>query len=490
MTSRRERLESDARRIWARAEPIRPLLLVLALGVLLRGYLMGVYSPVAAVFNDSIVYLTSSHDHLLDDPFRPAGYPLFLRILRYVIDELSFVIAVQHLLGLATGALLYVTVLRVTKRRWLSAMPAAVVVLSGDQLLLEHSLLTESLYTFLVTAALCGAVFAKVEGGRLGLILLTVSGFALGAAGTVRTVAVPLAFLVPLWLLLTASRTVRRRVTEAVSFGGAALVIILTLVGAQGALTGTWGITRASGWALYPRVAPFADCGEFDPPSGTEFLCETTPSRSSSQPGRPGPAYYQFVDGPGIRRFGNPFQTNARGNEVVRRFAVAAMLGQPVDYLREVGRDAARYLVPTAGYDRPYSFAGSEEVDIARRAPEAEDAIVKTAEAVGFDADPVDADDSSIHLLQDFQHALRIQGVSLVVLLALALIGLIIGIGVVRAAAGLFLGAALVQALVPVATLGWGFRYGVPVIGQVASAAALGIHVMLQRQGHSHVDSP
>ncbi len=41
------------------------------------------------------------------------------------------------------------------------------------------------------------------------------------------------------------------------------------------------------GWNLYARAAPFADCGKFTPPAGTEILCEQRPPSE-----RPGPFGY------------------------------------------------------------------------------------------------------------------------------------------------------------------------------------------------------
>src|SRR5262245_11861000 len=221
-----EGLRRGVRRLWASSEPVRPLLIVLGGGLLLRVYLMAIYSPIAAGFNDSIVYLTSSHDHLFGDPFRPAGYPFFLRLDRYLTDELWFVISLQHLFGLTTAALLYLTVRRITRTRWLSALPAAIVALSGDQLLLEHSLLTESLYTVLVTGAVCGAILAF--GSSRPVLLLAVSGFALGAAGTVRTVAVPLVLLIPIWLAMSWRGPMRTRFIATISFAAPAAAVLLT----------------------------------------------------------------------------------------------------------------------------------------------------------------------------------------------------------------------------------------------------------------------
>ena len=140
-----------------------PFLIVLAVGFMVRANLFLTYRPVAGEFSDSITYLSTSNSHLFGDASRMAGYPSFLRLVRDVFPQLSFVIGLQHVLGLATGVLLYALVRRVTDARWLSVVPAAFFLLSGDYLLLEHSLLTETLYIFLVTAGLTGLVFASTS---------------------------------------------------------------------------------------------------------------------------------------------------------------------------------------------------------------------------------------------------------------------------------------------------------------------------------------
>jgi hypothetical protein len=461
------------------ARDFAPLLIVLGAGLVLRVYLMLIYRPVAAGFNDTIEYLTTSHDHLFRDPFRPAGYPLFLRIIRYTVPELSAVIAIQHLLGLATAGLIYLVVRRLTGRRWLPALPAALVALSGDQLLLEHSILTESLYTFLVTAGLCGLLYAVID-GRRALPLLAGGGLALGVATTVRPVGIPLVLFAGAWLLLALGGSLRQRLLRTAVAGVPALGVVLFYVVVQGALTGTWGVSPASGWALYTRVAPIADCHDFDPPKGTDVLCESKPSFAPGGQGRPGPGFYQFVGGPAIDHFGNPFSTGLRGSGTMGRFARAVVLHQPLDYSREVGRDMLRYIDATTGFDRAYAGAGADELELARRTPSIERLTVQVADRVGLDAQPVEVG-HGVYALQDLQHWLRVQGLALITLLMLALCGAVIGRGLVRSASFLLAGAALVQALVPVATISWGFRYGVPAIGQLAAAAALGIHALAQR---------
>jgi hypothetical protein len=456
-----------------------PFVVVLTFGLLLRVYLLVVYRPVAGGFNDSITYLYTSKDRIFSDPMRMAGYPFFLRILRYLIPQLSFVAVVQHALGLITGVLLYACVRRVTGGRWLPLVPAAFFLLSGDYLLLEHSVMTESLYMFLVAASLCSAIFAVTSSGpplaRTRLALLAGSAVSLGAAWSVRSVGGPLIVLTAVWLLAFGGPGWRARGVSVAAFMLPAVAVVGTYVVLQGALTGFWGAVRGSGWVLYPRVAPIADCRDFDPPGNSDFLCETTPLNS-----RPGPGYYQYVGGPGIQRFGNPFATQARGSGVVGRFARSVVFSEPVEYLREVGRDMLRYISPTAGLDRPYAGPGSDELDLARRTPGVEAATINAARAVGFGASPITVG-RGIGVLGDIQGMERVSGFALMALLILACCAVGFGRGCVRVVSTLLFAVAVFQPLVAVATVSWGYRYGVVGMAQLIAAAALGVYALALR---------
>jgi hypothetical protein len=475
---RRAQLE----RAQALALDYSPLLLLLVLGIAFRLYLVLIYRPVAGGFNDSVNYLAASGDQLFAEATRMAGYPFFLRVLRYTVPDVTFVVLVQHLLGVVSGVLIYLCIRQLTGSRWLPALPAGFFLLSGDLILLEHSLLTESLYVFLVTAAICILLFVRAE--VTSAIFLAPAGFALGAAWTVRTVALPLIGLSVAWLLLVWGGSLRRRLKAAATFAVPAAAVMAIYISAQGALTGFWGVLPGVGWSLYPRVAAIADCTEFDPPPRTEFLCEHTPTSS-----RPGPGYYQYVDGPGIRRFGNPFNTRARGSDVVGDFARAVVIGQPLDYMQEVGRDLLRYISPTAGLDRPYAGPGSDEVDLTRRNPEGERATIEAARAAGFDADSIRAE-GGLSVLGDLQAMLRISGFALVALLGLATCGVIFARGPPREAALLLFAVALAQAVVAAATVSWGYRFGVVAMGDLVAAAAVGVWALARRYPAQRTPAP
>src|SRR5687767_13038198 len=126
-------------------------LLVAGLG--LRLAFMLAYRPAFVGYSDTAVYISGAKGDLFWDPLRVAGYSAFLRVAHGISAELSFTTLVQHALGVGTALLLYATVRRVGGSPWMAFVPAAIVLLGGDQVFFEHALLSETLYTFLTAAA-------------------------------------------------------------------------------------------------------------------------------------------------------------------------------------------------------------------------------------------------------------------------------------------------------------------------------------------------
>ena len=99
------------------------------------------------------------------ESIRPAGYPAFLRAVLWVHD-LAVVPAVQHLLGLATGTLVYALVRRLGIGPVGACIAAAPVLFDAYQLNIEQHILSEALFTLLVVAALARAAVAVAPVAR------------------------------------------------------------------------------------------------------------------------------------------------------------------------------------------------------------------------------------------------------------------------------------------------------------------------------------
>lgn len=445
-----------------------PLLLLLALGVALRIATVLAYRPAALPFNDGIRYLRTAAgvNGLFDDPYAPGGYPLFLRAVLGIVPDLTAVVVVQHLLGIAAGLVLYWGMRQVGAPRWAALVPAAVILLSGDQIYLEHTLLTESLSILLLSGGLACAMAATTRDGDRAWRWAAAAGLLLGAGGLVRLVLVIALPLVVVWLLWTAPRP-RWRPALAAALAGA--VVVGGYLAASTAKDG-YGLSGASGWNLYGRVGQFADCTKFDPPEGTAALCEDRPVED-----RWGASYYLFVeDSPALRLFGRA----PAGDGELERFARAAILGQPLDYLRIVAIDAARYVDPWIDGDRPFAGSSFGAIAFPRRAGPTEQEALDVA-AAHYGEQRIAVDRPVVDALGDYQDVVRFGGVALVVSLLLAVPALAFGSR--RMLAALPLAVGLGALLVPIATHAFVARYAVPASVPFGIVAGLGVWALAER---------
>src|SRR5438045_6360816 len=142
--------------ISARSAPLVVLAALVAAGVALRVLLVADYRPAVFANADSARYIHFALEPpgLLNDPFGPTGYSAFLRFAHRVSSHIEFTIALQHLLGICAALLLYGAVRRLGAGRWPALIAPAVLLLSGDQVYVEHTLLTEAAFIPLLCAGL------------------------------------------------------------------------------------------------------------------------------------------------------------------------------------------------------------------------------------------------------------------------------------------------------------------------------------------------
>ena len=316
------------------------LAVVLGAGALLRLLLVLGWQPALMGWPDAASYIGVSHGDLFGNELRPAGYSIVLKLLHALAPSLTLVIVLQHLLGLAAAALLFFAVGRTGAPPLLGLVPAAIVALGGDQIFLEHAPISEALFVFLVACGLYAGVRALTS---VSPAWAAAGGLALALAATVRVVVLPALALYVLWLLLAGSDTWRRRTAMAAAGAAAACVLLGAYMVAEHSATGETGLSRNGIWNVYGRVAPFADCTKFDPPDGTQYLCETTP-----RPARPLTFQYTFnwYYSPAIRMYDNPHVATPEQTSQVAAFAWAVIVGQPLDYAEEVGAGLLRYVSP------------------------------------------------------------------------------------------------------------------------------------------------
>ncbi|GII75431.1 hypothetical protein Sru01_04130 [Sphaerisporangium rufum] len=303
---------------------------VLAFGVAYRVVVMFGFRP-AIWFPDSYTYVVTAL-RPSPDLVRPAGYSLFLRLLE-PLHSFAAVAAVQHLLGLATGVLVYATVLRRGGRRWAAAAAAAPVLLDAYQLQLEHLLVSDALFMFLVVAAVVIAVRRPLTWRAAAL-----SGVLLAGASLTRTAGLPLVAVVVAGVLARHLAGVRRRPgpagrrgwRRAAPAGVLLLAALVPIAGYAAWFSATHhrvGLVGANGVFLYARVMSFADCGVMRPPPDLAVLCDPAP------PGRRPPAqfYVWSPDSPLVALPGITF--TAATDRLAGRFAMLAVRSQPDGYL-------------------------------------------------------------------------------------------------------------------------------------------------------------
>ena len=442
---------------------------VLVAGALLRLLFVASWRPAFMGWPDSASYIDVSQGQLFGNELRPAGYPMFLRLLHGIAPSLVLVMVVQHLLGLAAAGLLYMAVRRAGGPCLMGVLPAAIVALGGDEVFLEHAPISEALFIFLVAAALYAGVRALEASG---LRWPGACGLCLATAATVRVVAVPLLLLFAVWVIATGGTTLRRRLAMAAVGAGAALSVIGGYYLAEYRAVGKTGLSRNGIWNVYGRVAPFADCSKFKPPAGTEPLCESTP-----RPERPLTSQYTFnwYYSPAIRVFDNPHTATAAEDQEVAAFAWAVILHQPLDYAGEVGAGLLRYVAPDSfeGVGGGPSYHDLVHQPILFNRLYREEGR-KVARKHYGDVRRFAVDRGLLGGLLAYESVTRIQGPLFVLLAALSIAAPLLTRGRTRSAALLFSLTAWTLMVVPVATVEFSARTAVPGFGPLGAAAAIG----------------
>jgi hypothetical protein len=451
------------------------LVVILGAGGLLRLALMRIWRPAFLGYPDTGIYLTEAiNGDWWADPIRTGGYPIFLELLHGVAAKLSLVTLVQHGLGLATALLLYGAVRRVGVGRWPALIPLVVVSLSGPQIMIEHAILTEGLFTFLQAAALYAAV-RSLDGAAPAWALS--AGLTAALAATVRPAGLILVPVIGLWLLLARSAPAwRGRIVPAAVVLASAAPILLVYAKVYEDHTGSFGLTRHTFWYPYSRVGPFADCSRFTPPEATRVLCERTPKSR-----RPGPEAYLFHPAtPGVQRYGGPLNVNQPPGtrRKLTAFARVAVVHQPLDYLEAVGRDLWRFVSPERGkFGDGLGFRGLMEDYLLSPMPRQVDPYYRSGLLIktGY-----------VDEVRSYQRRTTIKGPVIILLLLFAAAGPFIAQGRLRRGAILFAGITLLGMLLPLAVHHYDVRYSLPLFGPLAAAAGIGVWAAWLRARPKH----
>lgn len=278
-------------------------------------------------FNDSYEYVGAAL-HLQPHNIRPSGYSLLLKVLQ-PLHSLAAVTIVQHLMGLACGVMVY-ALLRHRYRvpAWGATLAAVPALFDAYQIALEHLVLSDALFGFLVLAAVTVTLWKK---GPLSWKRGVAVGLLVAAAALTRSVGLPL-------LIVFIGYLVLRRVPwrPLVATVAACVLPMIMYMGWFLVAHHEFAMTTSSGSFLYVRVMSFANCDKIKPPVDELPLCTSVPTGD-----RPVPQYYIWGDiSPLHRVWSSNFTTDQ--SAIAGDFAKRAILAQPLDYLHDVGVSTLR----------------------------------------------------------------------------------------------------------------------------------------------------
>jgi hypothetical protein len=297
----------------------KPFAAALAAGAFLRLLAMVGYPGVVWFPGDSYLYLGAAM-RPVPDLSKTVGYAFFLRAL-LPAHSLILVGLVQHLMGLAVAVLLYLLVRRAgVARRWatLATLP---VLLDGTEIELEHMVMAETLFTFLLMVA----VTLLLWRARPSWPACLAAGLLTGYAITVRSEGLPLPLVLAAFLVV---RRVGWRPVTAV-LAGSALPVAGYVLWFHGH-TGTYGLTRSDGFYLWGRVSTFAQCSQISPPPGERGLCLPQPPSQRLPPGQLiwlAPQVHSQLRGSPVGK---------ANDKRLRDFAIRAVLAQPLGYAHAI----------------------------------------------------------------------------------------------------------------------------------------------------------
>ncbi|HEX3244508.1 MAG TPA: glycosyltransferase family 39 protein, partial [Chloroflexota bacterium] len=178
---------------------------------------------------------------------RTPGYPLFLAgTIWSVGEDFQSIALIQHLLGVITAGLTYLLARRLFSP--VAGLVAGILVgLSAPLIIFEHYLMSESLFTVFVTAAMLLSVYGLQN---RSIQMLAPAGAMVALAYLARPVGGALLPMVAFAAFLLAGSLRQRLLRAAATIAGFALVLAPVLIVAQ--LTESEG-TPALGQTLYGR---------------------------------------------------------------------------------------------------------------------------------------------------------------------------------------------------------------------------------------------
>ena len=296
---------------------------VVAVAVALRCVVMLGYRPILW-YSDSYNYIADAVDHI-PDVVRSSGYPFFLLAL-LPLHSLTLVAALQALMGVLMGVAIYAVLRRRGLPWWGAALPALPVLFDVFELQLEHMVMSDVLFIFLITVAVAALCWFDQPPVTVSVI----AGLMIGYAAIVRTVGEPLLAVVVVALLLR--RVNWKRVAVLLLAG---LVPIVGYMAWYHSFYGQYALDGASGTFLYSRVSSFSECAKMpNLAPDLKVLCDPRPPDQ-----RPSSQEYIWSDSTPLVKISGSNQFSKHADSIAGQFAKDAIEAQPVAYAEAVLTD-------------------------------------------------------------------------------------------------------------------------------------------------------
>jgi len=305
----------------------------------------------ALLIQDSFSYMEEGSRFNLGTT-RPAGYPMFLRVL-HPFHSLLVVTTAQHIMGIALAAIIYGVLRSRSVPAWGATLAAAPTLFDPRQIWLESSILPDTLFTLVLMIAVAILVVRRKPAIWEAILV----GLLVAWASVIRGNGAPVFVFVVAFLLIR--RVGWRVVTACVA---AFAIPVLTYMSVFAVQHGAFNITNSGGMFLWSRTMSFANCAIIKPPKDLLPLC---PDNQPLHPTASAPAWsidgltdgrtpadYLWDPGAWYLHDAHP-GINAYNDKLATEFAERAILAQPLDYLKVVGRDVMMTFLNT---DRPTDY--------------------------------------------------------------------------------------------------------------------------------------
>ncbi len=433
---------------------------LLTIGAAIRTLTMVAYPP-ALFFSDSWGYLSFAYPRVsvVSLPWlRPIGYSLLIKLFAFPFRSMAQLAGVQHVCGLLIGSAVYFTLERLRVPRWAAAAASALVLLDGYAITLEQYVMADVFFSATLLAALLLLVVPvkpRREVRRAVLVGMLLAFGALQREVGVLILPVPIIYLI--WSHAGWRPALALILATAIPLTAYAALVNLKYK--------QFGLTAASGWVDYGRVAGIADCTGVSLPAAAKPLCETAKQRRSHPDG---PDWYIWGPSPAVRLFDPAKATLAertKDDAILKEFAQRIAAHEPWNVLKVTLGDFLRFFRPTAA---TYQDARSATSLPRRATSEVVDTSVAQSVLPGLrlsvrtPAGVVTAYRSAIHAPRPVLALLAIIGICGILLRVPS-----------RREVFLFVGSGLLLLLGTAATGGFSIRYLVPAVPALAIGGTL-----------------